>query len=146
MITKYRLILMMGLCLIIISGAYVAGQLSAQTPRQEAIDYNKAATAEVRDSQGRVVLRGQFSVTDNDPNDMERKALLSPTTVDSDAFGQAEIEFSGSGAQRRHEIEFEVRNLEPGSVFTLVIDGKKFATVTTTGDGHAEYEKYVPIT
>jgi hypothetical protein len=142
MTAKRRLILAM---VTIAAGAYMAVQLVAQAPWHEPFDYSNAAGAEVRDAQGQVVLRGQFSTTDADPNDTERKAMLSPTGIDADALGEAEIEVSGSATRRRQEIEFEVRNLQPGSVFTLAIDGRDFATVTTNSRGRAEHERDVPL-
>ena len=143
MIAKHQLTLVMGLCLAVAIGGYMAVRGAAQAT--EAFDYSNAGMAEVHDAQGQVVLRGQFSTTDTDPNDLERKAVLSPTGVVTDASGEAEIEVSGSGVKRRQEIEFEVQNLQPGAVFTFIIDGRGLATVTTDRRGKAEYERAVPL-
>jgi hypothetical protein len=120
--------------------------LDAQAPRDSAADFTKAALAEVKNASGQVVLSGKFVVeTDKDDDDEERKAKLAPTPVDADAEGEAEIEVSGTGSSRRQEVEFSLSNLQPGAVYTLVIDGKVFATVTANERGRAEHERYVPL-
>ena len=118
------------------AGASVAlhGQATARTA-----DFTNAATAEVRDTQGQVVLRGQFVLADEDDDDIERQATLEPTGADDDATGEAEVEFS-KASPAEQEIEFSVRNLQPGATFTFVIDGTDLATATANGRGRAEVE------
>lgn len=122
--------------------------LRAQTPSagsQEAVDFTAAVLAEVRNAQGQVVLSGIFAVVDEDDDDIERKATLVATAVDPDAAGEAEVEVDRAGNPRRQEVEFSVKNLQPGAVFTFVIDGKVFATVTADAKGRAAYEQDVPL-
>jgi hypothetical protein len=98
-----------------------------------------AATAEVRDAQGQVVLRGPFVLADEEDDDIERKTALEPTGVDADAAGEAEVEFSKE-APAEQDVEFSVRNLQAGAVFTFVIDGVDLATATADRRGRAEVE------
>jgi hypothetical protein len=144
MIAKRRLMPVIGLITIVV-GSYMSVRLSGQAPTQEPFDFSNAVFAEVRDARGQAILRGQFTTSDTDPNDTERKATLTPTGIDADASGEAEIEVSRSGNTRRQEIEFEVRNLQPGGVFTFVIDGRDFATVTADNRGRAEHERDIPL-
>jgi hypothetical protein len=102
-------------------------------------DFTNATIAEVRDAQGQLVLRGQFVLADEQDDDVERKAALEPTGGDADAAGEAEIEFSKAAAATQ-EVEFSVRNLQPGVVLTFVIDGIDVATATSDRQGRAEVE------
>ena len=122
--------------------AYMVVQLNGQEPVTG--DFTNAATAEVRDAQGQVVLRGLFVLADEEDDDIERSASLEPTGIDADAAGEAEVEFSKAAAAEQ-EIEFSVRNLEVGGMFTFVIDGIDVATATADRRGRAEVEVDVPI-
>ena len=103
-------------------------------------DFTNAATAEVRDANGQVVLRGQFAASvEDDDGDLERKAALAPTGAGTTASGKAEVEFA-KDTPAAQEIEFSVTNLAPGARFTFVIDGREVATATTDRRGHAEAE------
>lgn len=121
---------------------YMVVQLSAQTPGA-ARDYSNAAIAEVRDAQAQVVLRGDFVVAageaDEDDDEVERKAELKPIGVDPDAAGEAEVEFE-KATPTNQEVEFSVRNVQPGASYTFVIDGKEVATVAANGKGVAKVE------
>jgi hypothetical protein len=130
MISKRQLIPAMGL-MTIAFGTYMSVRLAAQTPSQEPFDFSNAVYAEVREN--------------TSPNEIERKATLAPTGDVATASGEAEIEVSGSGNRRRQEVEFEVRNLQPGAIYTFVIDGRHFATVTANNRGRAEHERHVPL-
>jgi len=125
--------------------ACTSSQRGAQAPQGEPADFTAAQQAEVRDAQGRVVLRGTFAVNQEDDDDVERKAPLTPTDVDPDATGEAEVEVSGSGNGRRQEVEFAVRNVQAGAVFTFLIDGKVFGTATADARGRAALERDVPL-
>jgi hypothetical protein len=118
--------------------AYMVVQLSGQA-RARIGDFTNAATAEVRDAQGQVVLRGPFVLADEEDDDIERKTALEPTGVDADAAGEAEVEFSKE-APAEQDVEFSVRNLQAGAVFTFVIDGVDLATATADRRGRAEVE------
>ena len=107
-------------------------------------DFRNAVTAEVRNAQDQVVLSGKFAETATDADEVERKAALTGTGVDADASGEAEVE-SCRGDCRSQEVEFSVVNLQPSTVFRLVIDGKDFATVTTDARGRASVERNVPF-
>jgi hypothetical protein len=140
---KRQAIPIVGLLATIAAAAYMVVQLNGQE-RAPAGDFTNAATAEVRDAKGQVVLRGQFAVADEQDDDIERRASLEPTGVDADAAGEAEVEFS-KAAPTKQEIEFSVRNLQAGVAFTLVIDGIDVATATADRRGRAEVEVNVPL-
>ena len=135
---KRQLIPIAGLLLTMAGAVYMVVQLNGQETGQTG-NFTNAATAEVRDAQGQVVLRGPFVQADEDDDDIERKATLEPTGVDADAAGDAEVEFSKAAAAKQ-EIEFSVRNLQPGAAFTFVIDGVEVATATADRRGRAEVE------
>jgi hypothetical protein len=141
MIEKRQLIPFVGLVATILIAAYMVVQLNGQAASG---NFTNAATAEVRDAQGQVVLRGQFVVGDEDDDDTERRATLEPTGIDADATGEAEVEFSKSTPSDQ-EVEFSVRNLEPGAAITFAIDGTDVATVTADDGGRAEVELDVAI-
>ena len=140
---KRQAIPIVGLFATMATAVYMVVQLNGQE-RAPAGDFTNAATAEVRDAQGQVVLRGQFVLADEEDDDIERKAALQPTGVDADAAGEAEVEFARA-APTKQEIEFSVRNLQAGVVFTFVIDGIDVATATADRRGRAEVEVDVPL-
>ena len=127
-----------GLSATIAAAIYAVAQLHAQTPAPTA-DFTNAATAQVRDAQGQIVLQGQFMTPVEEDGGIERRATLAPTGVDADAAGEAEVEFAKSGATAQ-EVEFAVRNLQPGTALTFAIDGTDVATATTDRRGRAEVE------
>jgi len=141
MTEKRQLIPFAGLLATIGIAAYMVAQLNGQPASG---DFTNAVAAEVRDAQGQVVLRGQFVVAEEDDDDTERKAVLEPTGVDADAAGDAEVEFSKETPSEQ-EIEFSIRNVEPGVAFTLAIDGIDVATATADRRGRAEVELEVSM-
>ena len=132
-----------GLLATVAVAMYMVIQLSGQAQPPTG-DFTNAATAEVRDAQGVVILRGQFIAADEDDDDIERKATLEPIGVDTDAGGEAEVEFS-KAAPENQEIEFSVRNLQPGVTVTFVIDGTDVASAMVDRRGRAEVELDVLI-
>jgi hypothetical protein len=144
MVEKLQVIPAAGVLSTIAFAACLVGQVSGQATPPTG-DFTNAATADVRDAQGVVVLGGQFAMADEEDDDIERKATLVATGVDTDAAGEAEVEFS-KAAPARQEIEFSVRNLQPGVVFTFAIDGTDIATVTADRRGRAEIELEVQTT
>ena len=118
--------------------AYMVVQLNGQE-RAPTGNFTNAVTAEVRDPQGQVVLRGQFVLADEQDDDIELRATLGPTGIDADAAGDAEVEFAKANPTKQ-EIEFSVRNLPAGVAFTFVIDGIDLATATADRRGRAEVE------
>jgi hypothetical protein len=140
---KRQLILIAGLLCTAASVGYVVVQLQGQAPAATG-DFRNAAVAEVRDAQGQIVLRGQFSTVDEDDDDIERKATLAPTGIDADVAGEAEVEFA-KDAPAEQEVEFSIQNLQAGATFTFVIDGNDVATATADGRGRAEVELEVRL-
>jgi hypothetical protein len=140
---KRQVIPALGLLATIAAALYMVAQLNGQ-PSTPTGNFTNAAVAEVRDAQGQLVLRGQFHVSEEDDDDVERKAVLAPTGVDADAAGEAEVEFDTS-VPSEQEVEFSVRNLAPGAVFRFVIDGIDVATATADARGRAEVEVEVRI-
>ena len=123
--------------------AYMAVRLSGQAPALAA-DFTKAAAAQVLNAQGQVVLEGAFMAPVEEDGGLERRAPLTPTGVDGDAAGEAEVEFAKS-APADQEVEFSVQNLEAGARFTFSIDGTQVATATADRRGRAEVELDVPM-
>lgn len=117
---------------------YFVVQLNGQQAATSG-DFTNAATAQVRDAQGQIVLQGSFVLADEEDDDIERRAVLEPTGVDADATGEAEVEFS-KATPAEQEIEFSVRNLQAGAIVTFVIDGVDIATATVDRRGRAEVE------
>jgi hypothetical protein len=132
---KRQLFPIVGLLATFAVAVFMVAQLDSQ--EQASGDFTNATTAEVRDAQGQVVLLGRFVLADEEDDDVERKAVLEPTGIDADAAGEAEVEFS-TAAPATQEIEFSVRHLQPGVVFSFVIDGTDLTTATADRQGRAE--------
>lgn len=135
---KRQMIPAAGLLVTMSLAVYMVVQLNGQTSASTA-DLTNAVNAEVRDSQGQALLRGQFVQVDEDDDDVERRAKLEPTGVDADAAGEAEVEYA-KAAPAKQEVEFSVRNLPPGVVLTFVIDGTEVATATADRRGRSRVE------
>ena len=135
-----QLIPLGGLLATIAVAAYMVVQLNGQSA---AVDLSNATIAEVHDAQGQTVLRGQFVVDPEDDDDIERKAILESTGIDDDAVGTAEVEIERNGAALQ-EVEFSVRNLQPGVVLTFVVDGQTIGQATVNRRGRAEIDVDVP--
>lgn len=118
---------------------YMVVQLSAQGASAQPGDYRNASVAEVHDAQGQAVLRGRFELVEEDDDDTERKATLEAAGADTDASGEAEVEYSNANPAEQ-EVEFSIRNVEPGASYTLVIDGTTVGTVTADQKGRAEFD------
>ncbi len=118
--------------------AYMVTQLSGQAAQPNG-DFRTATSAEVHDAQGQRVLRGDFSAVDEEDDDVERKARLTPTGSDADASGEAEIEIA-KATPARQEVEFSVRNLQPGTIVTFLIDGPTIGQATVDQRGRAAIE------
>ena len=138
MTDKRQLIPIAGLIAIVAVAMYMVSQLDAQTPVVKG-NFSNAAIAEVRDSQAQVILRGGFAAVEEDDDDIERKATLAPIGPDTDAAGEAEVETT-KDTPARQEIEFSIRNVEPGAVFMFVIDGQDVGTASADQRGRAELE------
>ena len=119
---------------------YMVAQMGAQGAREPVTgDYSNAAIAEVRNAQGHSVLRGQFAPVAEEDDDIERKATLTPVGSDADAAGDAEVEVT-KATPTEQEIEFSIKNVEPGAAFTFVIDGRVIGTTKADTRGRAEIE------
>ena len=112
----------------------LSGQAAATTG-----DFTNATTAEVKDAQGQVILRGQFELADEKDDDIERKATLKPVADDADAVGEAEVEYASGGAAEQ-EVEFSIRNVQPEATYVFVIDGRDVANAKADGRGRASLE------
>jgi hypothetical protein len=135
---KRQMIPAAGLLATMAFAAYMVVQLQGQTP-PPAGDFTNATLAEVRDSQGQIVLSGHFQLVDEEDDDLERKAVLAPTGREANATGEAEVEFSRNGPAEQ-EVEFSLRNVSPGTAFTFAIDGVDLGTATADARGRAEVE------
>jgi hypothetical protein len=129
--------------LIAIAALYFGSGAAAQASVPQPVDLRNAAAAEMRDGQGQVILKGDFTSVDEDDDDTERKAALKPVT-DTTASGAAEIEFA-KNQPKEQEVEFAGRYLIPGATYTLAIDGHDVATATADKSGRLEIEVNVPL-
>ena len=107
-------------------------------------DFRNAATAEIRDAQGKVLLRGTFAAA-ADTNDVERQATLTATPEGGQASGDAEIEYS-KDQPNVQEIEFEVAGVPARAIVTLVLDGRDVISATADDKGRAKAEFDVTVT
>jgi hypothetical protein len=121
---------------------YVVARFNGQQAIQSA-DFRNAATAEIRDSTGKVVLRGTFKLVEEEDDDIERKAALAPTTG-GEVMGEAEVEFA-TEMPADQEVEFAARGLEVGATYTLVVDGREVASVVADPRGRIAIELEVPL-
>lgn len=133
-----RIISIAGILATFAASAYMVVQLRAQQGSPTA-DLTNATMAEVRDTAGQVVLRGQFTLVEEEDSDVERKAELKPAGSDTDAAGEAEVEYA-KASPKTQEVEFSVRNLQAGVAYTFVVDSTEVATVTADKNGRAEVE------
>ena len=140
---KRQLIPAVGLAATMAGAVYMVVQLHGQ-PAGLTGNFSNATQAEVRGPEGQVLLSGRFQVADEQDDDIERKAVLTPSGADADAAGEAEVEIS-KDARAEQEVEFSVRNIAPGSTVTFVIDGVEVATATVDARGRAEIELDVPL-
>ena len=118
--------------------------LDGQQQSNQAGDFRNAAIAEIRDSQGAVLLRGNFAPAPGDEDEVERLATLTATEHGGAASGKAEIEYRKDSAMTQ-EVEFEVTQAPPHAVLTLVIDGTAVVNATADQKGRAEAEVDVAI-
>ena len=92
-----------GLLATIAVAFYATVQLRGQVQTPTG-DFTNAATAQVRQADGQIVLQGDFMPPVEEDGGLERRATLAPTGVDTDAAGEAEIEFTKTGAIERSGI------------------------------------------
>jgi hypothetical protein len=118
--------------------------LEGQKRSEVSADFRNAAVAEIRDSQGAVLLRGNFTAAAGDDDEIDRKAALTATEHGGAATGNAEVEYRKDGATTQ-EVEFQVRQAPPHAVLTLVIDGTTVINTTADEQGRAEAEADVAV-
>ena len=132
-----------GLAGVVAFSGYMAAQLHGQsTPPTR--DFTNAAVAEVRDSGGIVILRGNFELSNEEDDDIERKATLAAVGTNTRAAGEAEVEYT-KATPVEQEVEFSVRNVDPGASVTFLIDGTDVATATADEQGRAEIDLDVRV-
>jgi hypothetical protein len=136
--TRQQWIPLTGLVATIAVALYAVVQLQGQ-PQAPTADFTKATTVQVKDAQGQIVLQGEFMAPVEEDGGLERRATLAPTGVDTDAAGEAEVEFAKTTVTTQ-EVEFAVRNLQPGASFSFVIDGIDVASTTSDQRGRADVE------
>jgi hypothetical protein len=117
--------------------------LNGQVPAPTG-DFRNASMAQVRDAQGQLVLQGQFMPPVDEGDGLELIAILGPAGADTDAAGEADVEFTTT-APLEQEIEFSIRNLAPAATYIFAIDGTDVATATTDRKGRAEVEVDVDV-
>ena len=127
---------------LIAGGGYAVARLNPQEAILSA-DFRNAATAEIRDSRGDVVLRGTFMLVEEEDDDIERKAALARPTG-GEAIGEAEVEFA-TEMPTDQEVEFAARELAAGVTYSLVVDGRRVASVVADPRGRIAVELKVPL-
>lgn len=135
---RHQIIPIAGLVATFAMSIYMVVQLHAQVAAGVG-DFTNAQLAEVHDAQGQLLLRGQFTVVEDEDGDVERKARLEPAGPDADAAGEAEVEISNDGSSTQ-EVEFSVRNLQPSVTVTFLIDGQEISRATVDRRGRADVE------
>jgi hypothetical protein len=121
---------------------WLASSIAAQGPHlpADAGDLSNAATVEVKDVGGAVVLRGHFVEIPEDDDDIERKAELIGSGATAKATGQAEVEVSRNAGGLHQELEVSVTNLMPGATYSVFVDARLMGTFQTNQQGRAELE------
>lgn len=128
-----------GLLITMAIATYMVVQMHGQSQALTG-DFTSAAVAEVRDAQGRVVLRGTFAVTDEADDDIERRAVLAAEGGGTGGGrGEAEVEVSRNDRSKQ-EVEFSVHDMPASVPLSFSIDGVQVGTATTDDRGRAEIE------
>ena len=136
---KRQLIPLAGLFTTMAIAAYMVVQMHGQSTTATG-DFTNAAVAEVSDAQGQVLLRGEFHLTDEADDDIERRAVLSPPDgATQGPRGEAEVEIARTDAATQ-EVEFSVERVAPNTPLTFTIDGARVAQATADAQGRAEVE------
>ena len=106
---KRQMIPAVGLLATVAIAVYMVTQLNGQGTAPTG-DFTNAATAEVRDAQGQVVLRGQFVLADEEDDDVERRAALEADRSRCRCRGRGggRILESRSGRHRKSSSPYEI--------------------------------------
>ena len=118
--------------------------LSGQ-PAQGTADFRFPVSAEVRDAQGVVMLRGTFGPVGGDSDtEVERRAALTSVEGGGTATGDAEVEYQVSNPHLQ-DVEFNVKGVPARARLTLVIDGTAAVSATANDKGEAEGEVIIAV-
>ena len=134
------------LACIVVAMVAVSGYVVARFIGQDVVegaDFRNAATAQIRDATGKVVLHGTFRLVEEEDDDIERKAALAATTG-GEVMGEAEVEFA-TEMPADQEVEFAARGLDAGATYTLLVDGREIASVAADARGRIAIERNVPL-
>ena len=142
MLTSRKAVPIAVIVAVVAVSAYAVARFNAQEAIPSA-DFRNAATAEIRDSTGKVVLRGTFMLVEEEDDDIERKAALAPPTG-SEVMGEAEVEFA-TEMPADQEVEFAARGLTVGATYALVVDGREVASVMADERGRIAIELEIPL-
>ena len=122
---------------------YAVARFNAPEATVQSADLRNAVTAEIRDAQDEVVLRGTFMLVEEEDDDIERKAALTPTNG-GEATGEAEVEFAAEMPVEQ-ELEFAAGGLTAGATYSLVVDGREITAVAADRRGRVAIELEVPL-
>ena len=132
--------MMAGLAAIIAATSIAVVQLSGQQAASLMADFRNAATAEVHDGQGQVLLRGTFAPADtDDQGEIEHVAPLTAASGQSKPSGEAEVEYQ-TDTPEEQEVEFTIDGLTEGAEVALVIDGQRVTTAKADRRGRVSVE------
>jgi hypothetical protein len=138
--TKVKALSIAAVLTVIMAASIAVAQLSGQPSTAVTGDFRNASVAEVQDAQGLVLLRGSFAPADSDDQgEIERVAPLTPASGQSQASGEAEVEYQ-TDAPGEQEVEFTVNGLTEGSEVSLVIDGHRVAVAKADRRGRVSVE------
>jgi hypothetical protein len=119
--------------------------LTGQQASQISGDFRNATTAEIRDAQGTVLLRGTFTqVAGDSESEVERQATLAPVAAGGTAAGDAEVEYQKDKPDVQ-EVEFNVTGVPARAILTLVLDGRDVFSATANDKGEVEAEANVTV-
>jgi hypothetical protein len=118
-------------------------RFNGQEAAIQSADFRNAVTAEIRNAQGEIVLRGTLMLVEEEDDDIERKAALAATTG-GEVMGEAEVEFA-TEMPADQEVEFTARGLVAGATYTLVVDGREVETLAADPRGRIAIELEVPL-
>lgn len=103
-------------------------------------DLGSAHIVEIRDSNGAVVLSGEFRSRVDSVGNTEKDAELT-NQRGAEVIGEVEIELPAPGrTHMRPEVEVDVIHLQPRHVYTVVIDDRAVGTFVTDDRGSADLE------
>ena len=140
---RIRLLLALLCVPLLISGITLSSRAKpgGEVITREALSHVKEASiVEVRDTQSRAVLLGEFRAHTDVLGNIEFDAALYDRKG-SKVIGEVELDVPPSSrADRRPELELDIIGLPPRENFTLVIDDREVATFATDDRGSIDRE------